>query len=187
MKKLCLMLMMMGVLLSGCGQKAEVNEQSEAIEMTSEASGATEENSNTLEFEANTIEGESLSSDIFSQSKLTMINIWGTYCNPCLSEMPDLGEIALEYDSAEFQIIGVICDVADNASEDVIANAKDLIQQTGANYQHILVNESLATNLLADVDAVPTTLFINQKGEVVGSVIGAQSKEAWIAVIEKYL
>ena len=55
-----------------------------------------------LTFEASTIDGEAWNSDKFTNSKLTMINVWGTYCNPCLSEMPDLGEIASEYEASDF-------------------------------------------------------------------------------------
>ena len=112
-----------------------------------------------VSFEANTIDGKEYSSDAFSQSRLTMINVWATYCNPCLSEMPDLGEIATEYDSAELQMIGVISDVAETAAENDIKNAKELIEQTGAQYQHLLLSESLYTNLVGGVNSVPTTFL----------------------------
>lgn len=138
-----------------------------------------------LNFEASTIEGENLTSDIFADSKLTMINVWATYCNPCLSEMPDLGEMAASYDTADFQIIGIISDVMEGAAKEDIANAKDLIAQTNANYPHLLLNESLYSNLVGAVSSVPTTYFINQKGEMLGYVVGARAKEEWEAIINE--
>lgn len=140
-----------------------------------------------LTFEAQTIEGETITDACFADSKLTMLNIWGTYCNPCLKEMPDLGEIADSYDKTDFQIIGIICDVQDGADEDAINNAKALIEETGANYPHLLLNESLYTNLVGGTDAVPTTFFVNQKGEVLGYIVGANSKEGWVELIEQLL
>ena len=46
---------------------------------------------NAVIFETTDIDGNQVSSaDIFSQHKITMVNIWGTFCGPCIDEMPDL-------------------------------------------------------------------------------------------------
>ena len=213
MKKKGILLLIVGMLLAGCSKNSVSNlKESNAniaddasIEKTSEKDtleGADETTSEStteseqaqgeedvyiLNFEANTIDGEALTSQVFSQSKLTMINVWATYCNPCLSEMPDLGEIAASYDSAEFQMLGIISDVAEGASEGDITNAKDLIAQTKATYPHLLLNESLYTNLVGAVDSVPTTFFVNQRGEVIGYSIGAKPKADWEEVINGLL
>ena len=40
-------------------------------------------------FETTDLDGNTVNSaDLFAASKLTMINIWGTFCGPCISEMP---------------------------------------------------------------------------------------------------
>ena len=170
MKLRLVAMILLGVLLTGCTQNTENVEEATVGTLQTEAQTLMEEVSQSEEqaeepyivsFEANTIDGEEYSSDAFSQSRLTMINVWATYCNPCLSEMPDLGEIATEYDSAELQMIGVISDVAETAAEDDIKNAKELIEQTGAQYQHLLLSESLYTNLVGGVNSVPTTFFVD--------------------------
>lgn len=140
-----------------------------------------------LNFEANTIDGEAWNSDKLADSRLTMINVWATYCNPCLSEMPDLGEIASEYDSAEFQLIGIISDVMEGDSEENISYAKQLIEETTATYPHLLLNESLYGNLVGAVSGVPTTFFVNDKSELLGYVVGAQSKDNWKELIDRLL
>lgn len=140
-----------------------------------------------LTFEASTIDGEAWNSDKFANSKLTMINVWGTYCNPCLSEMPDLGEIASEYDSADFRLIGVICDVMEGDDEKNVAYAKELIDETKADYPHLLLNESLYVSFMSAVSAVPTTFFVRQDGSLIGYLTGAQSKENWKALIDQLL
>lgn len=194
MKLKLLTLILMGTFLTGCAQNTEAVTETESMETTTETTteatteaSTQEEEPFILTFEANTIDGEALTSDCFSESRLTMINVWATYCNPCLSEMPDLGEIAASYDSEEFQMIGIISDVAEGAAEDDINNAKDLIEQTSANYPHLLLNESLYANLVGGVSSVPTTFFVNQKGETLGYVIGAQSKENWEGIINDLL
>ena len=168
--------------LSGCGQKD--TELSSGGQPSPEAEA---DSAAGIVFEGKDLNGNSLSSEIFSGSKLTMVNVWATYCNPCLSEMPALGELASEYESEELQIIGVISDVLEGADALSKKTAEDLIQETGAFYPHLLLNASLYHGLLADVSAVPTTFFIDQEGTVVDTVIGALDKYAWEEKINELL
>lgn len=175
------------------GQNSSVTEPTAEPESTppeEDTSSETEETAEEkyfLTFEANTVEGESWNSDKFADSKLTMINVWGTYCNPCLSEMPDLGEIASEYDATEFQLIGVICDVMEGDDEKNIELAKELIEDTKAAYPHLLLNESLYMSFMGAVSAVPTTFFVRQDGSLIGYLTGAQSKDNWKTLIDQLL
>ena len=130
-------------------------------------------------FTCQDMDGNAVSEAVFSESKLTMVNVWATYCNPCLSEMPGLGELAGEYEPGEFQIIGIISDVMEGADAATMDNAAALIEKTGANYTHLLLNESIYYALLTEVTAVPTTFFVNENGEVVDTVIGAMEKTVW--------
>lgn len=160
---------------------------------TSEATGeetATEDSTEEkyyVTFEATTIDGEAWNSDNFANSKLTMINVWATYCNPCLSEMPDLGELAAEYDGADFQLIGVVSDVMEDDSEKNMNYAKELITETKADYPHLLLNESLYMSFVGAVSAVPTTFFVRQDGSMVGYLTGAMDKESWKTLIDQLL
>ncbi len=164
-KKSVLLLALSIALLAGCG-KADEEEKAEQASMQ-------------IDFEGQDIEGNAVSSAVFSESKLTMVNIWATYCNPCLREMPGLGELAGEYGADEFQIIGIISDVQEGAEQKVIDYAEDLIEQTGADYPHLLLNQSLYNALLTDVAAVPTTFFIDKEGKILDTVIGSMEKSAW--------
>lgn len=203
MKLKLLSLFLVGLLLTGCGkntadeampettlqtqvESAEVVAEEET-ETVNETEKETEEEPYVVSFTAATVDGEELTSECFSQSKLTMLNVWATYCNPCLSEMPDLGEIAVSYDTSEFQIIGIVSDVAEGDNEETVQGVKDLIVETKADYPHVLLSESLYMNLVGAVDSVPTTFFVNQKGEMLGYVLGAQSKDTWEEIINELL
>ncbi len=137
-----------------------------------------------ISFEAPDMEGNAVTSDIFSQSKLTMVNVWATYCNPCLSEMPGLGELAAEYKPEEFQLIGIVSDVLEGEDQEF---AESLIEETGADYTHLLLNESLYYALPTDVSAVPTTFFIDENGTVLDTVVGAKEKSVWEEIINGLL
>ena len=158
------------VFLSGC-TKDNTNITTERV-----SAPEPEQSDLAINFEGTDIEGNVVTSEIFSQSKLTMVNVWATYCNPCLSEMPGLGELADEFDEEEFRIIGIISDVVEGEEQEL---AEDLIERTQAGYTHLLLNESIYNALLTDVAAVPTTFFIDENGIVLDTVVGAMKKSAW--------
>ena len=176
--KLFLGMLALSLLLSGCAPK-NVKEPAGSAAGSGAVSGSasvTDSSAAPVAFEGTDLEGNAVTSDIFSQSRLTMINVWATYCNPCLSEMPSLGELAAEYDTADFQVIGIVSDVLEGQDQALV---ESLVEQTGASYPHLLLNESIHYGLLTNVAAVPTTFFIDEDGIVLDVVIGAMKKTAW--------
>ncbi|MBO5373276.1 MAG: TlpA family protein disulfide reductase [Lachnospiraceae bacterium] len=192
MKRRLITLVLTGIILTGCAQNAESDIKNHtdsiaSVETDSEEIAETEQEPYIVTFEGRTLEGEEFSSECFGESKLTMINVWATYCSPCLNEMPDLGEIASAYDKSEFQILGIVSDVMENGEDSQLEYAKELVTETKADYPHLVLNESLYTNLVGGIDSVPTTFFVNQEGEMLGYMVGAQSKDAWEELISELL
>ncbi|WP_369298831.1 TlpA family protein disulfide reductase [uncultured Neglectibacter sp.] len=183
MNKLCQLaigsLVLFALLFGGCAKLSEPVPAPKA-----ESSAPSESSESQISFEGVDLEGNAVSDEVFSQSKLTMVNVWATYCNPCLREMPELGELAAEYKKEEFQIIGIVSDVMEGNDQTLV---ESLVQQTGADYTHLLLNESLYNALLTDVSAVPTTFFLDENGEVLDTVIGAMEKSAWEEKINELL
>lgn len=171
--------------MTGCTSQAEISGgSSEAIAEQSQASG--DENLDDAEvfgsFTSYTLDGEEVNEDIFSEADLTMVNIWGTFCRPCINEMPDLGEIADEYEDKGMQMLGVISDVYETGD----ATAQEIIDKTGADYTHIILTEDVYNNYVYQVRGVPTTVFVDSEGRPVGdAIMGSKSKEKWIAIIEE--
>lgn len=142
-------------------------------------------------FTAIDLSGKKVTEDIFKDKKLTMINIWATFCRPCIGEMPDLELISQEYADKDFQIIGIVCDVnyvADGYDKDLYESALSIVDMTGVTYRNLLPSESLDIIKLGEVYSVPETLFVNDKGEIVGTnYIGSRSYENWKTVIDSVL
>ncbi len=92
-------------------------------------------------FTATELYGTKVDESILADYELTMVNVWATFCGPCLREMPDLGELAAEYESRGVRIVGMISDVLDssgNIDATQVATARDIVTQTQADYLHIL-------------------------------------------------
>ena len=127
--------------------------------------------------------------DYVKDNKVTMINFWGTFCGPCISEMPELGEIERRYKDKGFEIVVLTTDVADlngNYDESVIEDARAIIEDTGITYP-VLVGPA---QLMVDIGLqyVPTTYFLDSEGNVLGSPeIGSKTSAEWEDVINRYL
>ncbi|MCR4647832.1 MAG: TlpA family protein disulfide reductase [Lachnospiraceae bacterium] len=135
-------------------------------------------------FSTTDLYGNPYTEEVFTHAKINFVNIWGTFCGPCIMEMPDLGELSHEYDPSDVQFIGIVCDVY---SEYHAKPAFEIIDETGADYLHLVTNESINNWKLNEVDAVPTTLIIDSYGNILYTTVGSDSKENWKAVIDTYL
>ncbi|MDO4739066.1 MAG: TlpA disulfide reductase family protein [Eubacteriales bacterium] len=146
-------------------------------------------------FETTDVYGEPVShADVFDGAKLTVVNAWATFCQPCLKEMPYLGELAEEYADKGVQFIGIPTDimmVTDNTviDEEYLELALRYIESTGADaYTHLIPDAVINEDLLDAVIYVPSTWFFDEHGNLISDTItGAYSKEQWAAMIEEYL
>ncbi|WP_066644358.1 TlpA family protein disulfide reductase [Christensenella timonensis] len=143
------------------------------------------------DFKAQDLAGNEVTQDVFSGHKLTMVNLWATYCKPCLQEMPDLGEINREYAGKGFQVVGIVTDAADQSGQVVQEQAdlaKEIVSATGADYTQLIPSNAMILKKLKDVTMVPETVFVDEYGKQVGeSVVGSRSKEEWTRIIDGLL
>lgn len=136
------------------------------------------------EFTAVTHTGDSVDQTVFEKADVTMINIWTTFCTYCLTEMPDLKSLSEQYEDQGFQVIGIVSDVARSGDETV----QEIIDQTGADYMHIIPSSGLRTGFLKDVQSVPTTYFVDAQGNQIGEpYLGARDRESWEVIIKEML
>lgn len=192
MKKMkYLLLIMMLLVLTACGGKETEESDVSANEMDTEMETEAETETQEQEkiplfgvFDTQTLDGEEATEEIFTQADLTMVNIWGTFCGPCIAEMPDLGDISREYADKGFQIVGILCDVMESGDE----TALEIVGETKADYTHLIASEDLTMNVLQYVSSVPTTVFVDKDGNMVGEVYaGSRSKTEWELIINQYL
>ncbi|MBK5253606.1 MAG: TlpA family protein disulfide reductase [Peptostreptococcaceae bacterium] len=122
-----------------------------------------------------------LSSCSSSENDITMVNIWATWCPPCVAEMPYLAKLN-EQLPENVGFIG-ICTDADQEPD----SAKEILETNNATFAVLIPSDEMSTGFLSTVDAIPTTVFVDSDGNIVGNPqIGApgSSEEA---VIEGYL
>ena len=143
------------------------------------------------EFTATDLAGNEVTQSVFEGHPVTMVNVWATFCGPCLREMPDLGALHQEFSEQGFQILGIVTDVQapdGSISQEQVDLAAQIAEETGASYLHLLPSEDLIACLLWQVSSVPTTIFVDETGALIGKgYLGSRDAAAWRSIIEEKL
>ena len=169
MKRILILLVCAVLALSlwGCGEKKEEEPGGESSERT-------------FRFSTTDFEGNPFSSSDIGDAELVMINLWEPWCGPCVGEIPYLAKLYDEYKDEGFLILGVF------SSDDMDGDVEKLIGENGIHYPLLRWSREFKP---LETGYVPTTVFINGKGEILTdeAIIGSNSYEGWKALIEEYL
>jgi len=133
------------------------------------------------EFSAKTVSGEDISSDVFKESKLTVVNVWGSWCGPCVQEIPELQKLYESMKDKDVNVIGL----AQDAGTDLDA-VKEIIDKNKVTYQNI-VPEGATEDFVMSLMAFPTTFFVDSDRNIVGVIQGGRNLEAFTAAVEGVL
>ena len=104
--------------------------------------------------------------------KVRLVNVWATWCPPCVREFPDLVTIHRMYGHRPFELITVSADMPDQEKE-VIAFLKKH-QAAGTNYLFDSEDRDALVQVLGKdwPGAIPYSLLIRPGGEVALKVVG---------------
>ncbi|MEY8393034.1 TlpA disulfide reductase family protein [Lachnospiraceae bacterium 45-W7] len=189
-------------LLGGCGSKeksssdekdsTEVIEENQTEEAQSDEEGTPGANISSVgEFSMQDINGETFTQDMFADYDLTMVNVFTTWCTPCVNEIPDLQKLWEEMQDQGVNVTGIVLDSVDasgNASEEVVEKAKILADSTGASYPFLVPDQGYMNGRLLGITAVPETFFVDKEGNIVGETYsGSHSLEQWKSIVEEEL
>ncbi len=135
-----------------------------ALAIPGASSSEHQSNSAIPSFQLRLLDGKLVrSSDL--RGRVTVIDFWGTWCGPCLTEIPGYNEFYRQYRSR-----GVIffAPALDSGTEDEVRVA---IRKLGIEYP-VAVPSMQELEALGDIQAVPTTWVINKRGEIEEEFLG---------------
>ncbi|MBP1600763.1 MAG: hypothetical protein H6Q06_914, partial [Acidobacteria bacterium] len=103
------------------------------------------------------------SSDL--KGRVTVIDFWGTWCRPCLSEIPGYNEFYRDYKARG---VLFIAPALDSGTEDEVRAA---VRKLGIEYP-VAVPSMEELDSLGEIQAVPTTWVVNKRGELEEEFLG---------------
>ena len=111
------------------------------------------------------IDNETINLNKFENS-LIVINFWATWCAPCIEEMPSLNRLQVNPIFNNLKILPI------NVGRDNVQKSKNFFKKLEINNLEIYFDKDveLANKFL--LRGLPTTVFINKKGEEFARIIG---------------
>lgn len=108
-----------------------------------------------------------------NSEKLRLINIWATWCGPCIVEYPELIELQRMYGRRDFEFISISVDKTENRK-----NIIKFLEESYSSIQNYAYTEGDNYKLIESVDpewngAIPYTLLIEPDGKIVWRYQGA--------------
>lgn len=184
--------------LGGCGTKENSDSDKIADALPSQESmeegeqtaedGQETDGESLGEFSTQDITGETYTQDMFADYDLTMVNVFATWCTPCVNEIPDLQELYEEMEGQGVNVVGIVLDCIDgtgSADEEAIEKAKVLAERTGAEYPFLIPDETYLNGRLSGINAVPETFFVDKDGNIVGETYtGSRPLEDWKEIVD---
>lgn len=143
------------------------------------------------EFTTQDVFGTAYTQDVFRDYDLTLVNLFTTWCSPCVAEMPELEELYQQMKDQGVGVVGVVLDVLNEkgeAPQEDLERAQLLVERTGVTYPILLPDSTDFNGRLTGIQAFPETFFVDQNGNIVGETyVGSGSLEDWLEVVEQEL
>ncbi len=105
--------------------------------------------------------------------KLRLINIWATWCGPCIVEYPDFLELQRMYGARDFEFVSLSADKPDKKDK-----ALKFLQSKHSGVKNYIFKEEDTYKLIEAIDpkwngALPYTLLVEPGGKVIYSLQGS--------------
>ncbi|KIR02885.1 thiol:disulfide interchange protein (thioredoxin) [Lachnospiraceae bacterium TWA4] len=103
-----------------------------------------------------------------NKDKVVLLNFWGTWCKPCVNEMPAIQKIYEEYKD-RVQVIGS-CDGEDR---DVVDS---FLEKNHFTYP-VCYDMDGSLSAKYPTDGIPYTVIINKEGKITDTIFGATNAD----------
>jgi peroxiredoxin len=125
-----------------------------------------------------------------SSDTLKLVNVWATWCGPCVTEFPDFIEINRMYRGRNFEFISISADKI-NKKDKALA----FLKSKHASNQNYIYNAENIYDLIEAVDrnwqgALPYTILVAPGGKIIysrqGTIDPLKMKKAIVEVLGRY-
>jgi len=101
------------------------------------------------------------------KGKVVLLNIWATWCPPCVYEMPSMQMLYKEFKGQSFEILAVSIDTG---GKDIVA---PFMKKHKLTFPALIDPKGTIQNLYG-VTGVPESYIIDKQGIMIGKVIGGK-------------
>ncbi|HEU4997563.1 MAG TPA: TlpA disulfide reductase family protein [Lapillicoccus sp.] len=132
-----------------------------------------------------TVDGKPWSMSADAPGKVVVVNVWGSWCPPCVDEMPHLQQVWSSYEKAGKAVAFVGIDIKEGA-----ATSAAFLKANSVTYPSLSDGDSGGRPMLAlqgKASATPTTLVLDRQGRIAARVLGATTAGTLTALVDDVL
>ncbi|MCM2296493.1 TlpA disulfide reductase family protein [Rhodoferax sp.] len=100
------------------------------------------------------------------RGKPLIINVWASWCPPCIAEMGSLERLAWSELGLQLTVIGI-------STDDYPEAAKGFLRKSNATLNHYIDRQLELENMLG-ANRLPLTLLVDAQGRVLNKIVGAR-------------
>jgi thiol-disulfide isomerase/thioredoxin len=103
--------------------------------------------------------------------KAVVVNFWATWCGPCRREIPGMMEVYQKYKGEGLEIVGI-------SLNEVWTVVKPFVAKEQIPYP-VVIGDTDLFKAYGGERSIPTTIFVDRKGNIVSRHVGGISKEGF--------
>ncbi|MGH6894148.1 MAG: TlpA disulfide reductase family protein [Dongiaceae bacterium] len=100
------------------------------------------------------------------RGKALLVNLWATWCGPCIEELPSLGKLQAALGGADFAVVTIAID------EREPAKIAPFLAEHGAGNLPALIDLNRTIDQVAQVSALPASLLVGRDGKARAMLTG---------------
>lgn len=113
------------------------------------------------------------------KGKAVVVNFWGTFCPPCVTEMPEFQRMYDKYKNQSFEVLAI------NLSENDLT-VSNFVAERSLTYP-ILRDANRVIERRYGLSQYPTTFFVNPDGTIQDIFVGGMSEQDIDSRVEQLL
>ena len=113
----------------------------------------------------------------YKTGKVTVVNVWASWCSPCRAEAPTLEEFSLK--NPDIQFVGIL-------TRDNLSSAMSFVNRFAITFP-TLIDDAIIASFRGSLpaNAIPTTLIIDKEGRVAARISGQVTVSVLRNLLEK--
>lgn len=144
------------------------------------------------EFSTTDVFGNEYTQAIFADYDLTLVNVFVTWCSPCVNEMPELEKLRAHYEAQGIRlgVVGMVMDIETESGRDegALELAQTLHERSGAQFPFLIPDSGNLNQRLIGIESYPESFFVDSNGNIVGETyIGTNDLETWQSIVDAEL
>ena len=103
--------------------------------------------------------------DVF-HGKVILLNIWATWCPPCVKEMPTLDALQSDLGSAKFEVVTLSIDTGG------VPVVRQFFNKVGIKHLTMYVDQTMLSYTNLRIIGLPTTMIVDADGKELARIVG---------------